>query len=172
MPFINNYQMALNYLGFIKYKASAHTTHCESWSFRLNYWNDCFRVCWTFAIFRPTLNQLNCAERGRKRESEKVTHGTHVRSINGFSCSNPMDTLYFTITLNFHIIARWGLNILSACRSEKYAENVKDLQAKTTNCSSDFTTNRTNRVPGSAFTLRHPFVSTVWRFFSLFAINR
>lgn len=25
MPFINNYQMALNYLGFIKYKASTHT---------------------------------------------------------------------------------------------------------------------------------------------------
>lgn len=107
-----------------------------------------------------------------ERVKKSLASGTHVRSINGFSCYNPMDTLYFTITLNFHVIARWGLNILSACRSEKYAENVKDLQAKTTNCSFDFTTNRTNWVPGSAFTLRHPFVSTVWRFFSLFAINR
>lgn len=143
---------------------------CKSWSFQLNYWNDCFRVYWTFAIFQLSLNQLwtmrdwMSAERGK----ESLASGTHVHSINDIVASASWTMICFTITLNLFVRLKCMLSIENwvwIVELRKICWKCERFTGKTTNWPFDFTTNHMNCALQCFHFKANIFVSTFKRLF-------
>lgn len=165
MPFINNYQKALNYLGSIKYNIV-----------RVDYFN------WTIGMIMPVFIGLlpfsaTYSERTGARDSERKRdrRKSHLQlaHMSESQCTIP-DRSSFMFAIRLDIFCNFAQNFMLRINIEWLVSLFQEICwncLSTTNWLFGLPTNRLNRY-GSAFTLRHPFASTALTIQTFSTIDR